>query len=60
MTYTNKIVNGISVLLTQQEIDDLLARDAEEAAKPVQRGLTPTEKLARIGLTVQELKDLLR
>lgn len=60
MTYTNKIVNGIPVLLTQEEIDDLLARDAAEAAKPAPQAPTPKEKLAKLGFTVQELKDLLK
>lgn len=59
MTYTTKIVNGVPVLLSQQEIDDLLARDAATVARPDPPPLGTADKLAKIGITVRELKDLL-
>lgn len=60
MTYTNRIVNGVVVPLTAQEIAEFMARDTATAAKSAPQVPTPIEKLAKLGLTVQELKDLLK
>lgn len=43
--------------ITQQEADALLA--AKQAALPVPTPLTTAEKLASVGLSVDELKSLL-
>jgi hypothetical protein len=56
MTYTHKIVNGKRVGLTADEIAELKARQVDAPDMPA----TPEQKLARVGLTVEELKELLK
>jgi hypothetical protein len=48
---------GEKTPITQQEADSLIA--AKQAALPVPTPLTPSEKLASVGLSVDELKSLL-
>jgi len=48
---------GDKVFITQAEADVLIAE--KQAELPVATPLTPVEKLASVGLTVDELKSLL-
>jgi len=48
---------GDKVSITQAEADVLIAE--KQAELPVATPLTPSEKLASVGLTVDELKSLL-
>lgn len=48
---------GDKTAITQEEADNI--RQASQAALPVSTPLTPAEKLASVGLTVDELKVLL-
>jgi hypothetical protein len=56
MTYTHKIVNGKRADLTSGEIAALEARQVDAPDMPA----TPEQKLARVGLTVEELRALIR
>ena len=53
--YTHKVVDGRRVPLTAAEIKQLEAQVPEPAPPP----LTAEQKLARIGLTIAELKAAL-
>jgi hypothetical protein len=66
MAHTHKQVNGMRVALTAAEIAALDARDAawvpptSRTTAVAQSDLTSEQKLARLGLTVAELRELLK
>lgn len=54
-----KMVNGVEVEMTQEEEAEILA-EWESNERQVKATETPQQKLARLGLTVEELKALLK
>ena len=48
---------GNKTPITQEQADNLIAQ--KQATLPIATSLTPAEKLASVGLTIDELKTLL-